>query len=126
MAKDFVTLTPDQLGIARLKRSAAKAAVPVKTQQVAMRARMLAPGGMKDNIRVINKGGAQPIGIIMVEHPAASFVLHGTRPHEIRPRNRKMLKFEVSGTTVFARLVHHPGTKPNNFLMKALIASKTL
>ena len=126
MAKDFGTFTPNQLGIERLKRSAAKAAVATKTAKVAGIARTIAPGSMKEHIRVVASGGAAPIGIIMVDHPAANFVLQGTKPHEIRPVRRKMLRFEVHGKVVYARVVHHPGTKPNNFLLKALIISKGL
>lgn len=35
----------------------------------------------------------------------------GTRPHLILPRRRKVLKFTVGGSVVFARRVNHPGTK---------------
>lgn len=40
----------------------------------------------------------------------------GTRPHIIRPRNAKVLRFKVGGKVVYASLVRHPGTKPNRFL----------
>ena len=40
----------------------------------------------------------------------------GTMPHIIRPNNRKMLKFETRGQTVFAHVVRHPGTKANRYL----------
>ncbi len=43
------------------------------------------------------------------------FVREGTRPHIIRPRNKKALKFEVGGEVIFATLVHHPGTKANPY-----------
>jgi hypothetical protein len=126
MARDFQSFTPNQLGVARLKRSAAKVAVGVQTEKVAMHARLLAPGSMKDEIRAIFTGGAAPIGIVMCDHPAASFVLHGTKAHVIKPRNRKVLKFEVNGRTVFAKMVNHPGTEANNFLMKAMIATRKI
>jgi hypothetical protein len=126
MARDFQSFTPNQLGITRLKRSSAKIATGLKTEQVAMRARLLAPGGMKDNIRVIFKGGPAPLGIVICDHEAASFVLHGTKAHVIKPRNRKVLKFEINGRTVFAKQVNHPGTEANNFLLKALIATRKL
>lgn len=69
----------------------------------------------------------------------ALFVDQGTRPHEIRPRNAKVLAFPRAGglitrstvghvrtrfkyggrttftSAVFRPLVHHPGTKPTNF-----------
>jgi len=61
----------------------------------------------------------------------ASFVEYGTRPHEITPRAAKALRFAVGGNrrlsgsprsgapVVFARRVHHPGTKPYPFLVPA-------
>ena len=49
----------------------------------------------------------------------ARFVEEGTRPHEIRPINGRLLVFQVRGKTVFTPLVHHPGTKPNPFMHRA-------
>lgn len=39
----------------------------------------------------------------------------GTPPHEIRPRARRMLRFSVGGTEVFARRVRHPGTRAQHY-----------
>jgi hypothetical protein len=39
----------------------------------------------------------------------------GTRPHLIRARNARALRFEVGGGTRFARSVRHPGTRPLRF-----------
>jgi hypothetical protein len=48
----------------------------------------------------------------------AKFVSLGTRPHEIRPRNPRVLAFPGGslGVRVFAVKVHHPGTQPNPYL----------
>lgn len=66
---------------------------------------------------------------------AAAFLEGGTRPHDIVPKRRKVLRFPSSGTSttlggrvrtgevrrlgnaafVFARRVHHPGTKKQPF-----------
>lgn len=41
----------------------------------------------------------------------------GTRPHVIRARNAKALRFiNSAGEVVFAQSVHHPGTRPNRYL----------
>lgn len=41
----------------------------------------------------------------------------GTRPHVIRPRNARALRFvNARGDVVFARAVRHPGTRPNRYL----------
>jgi hypothetical protein len=84
-----------------------------------------APGGMKQRIRAqIRRGpGGDFQGIIKVEHPAAIYVLNGTRPHRIVPRTAKALRFTVGGQVVFAQVVNHPGTKANNFLKEALRAA---
>jgi hypothetical protein len=44
----------------------------------------------------------------------------GTRPHIIRPRTKRVLKFTVGGRTVFAKMVRHPGTRARPFLDRAL------
>lgn len=49
----------------------------------------------------------------------AAPVHEGSRPHLIRPRNAKALRFVVGGRTVFAQLVHHPGGKARPFLRNA-------
>jgi HK97 gp10 family phage protein len=54
--------------------------------------------------------------------PYAGFVEHGTGPHEIRPRNKKVLKFTVHGKVVFARVVHHPGTQAQPYVRPAFQA----
>lgn len=60
----------------------------------------------------------------------AAYVEHGTRPHEITPKARKALRFapsaggrRLSGTprvgadVVFAKRVHHPGTRAQPYLI---------
>lgn len=68
---------------------------------------------------------------------AGAFLERGTRPHEIRPRNGSFLRFPAKGVSttlggmvrsgtarkfgsaayIFARVVHHPGTKAQPFLL---------
>ena len=60
----------------------------------------------------------------------AAFVERGTRPHEIRPRNRKVLRFAADagsarlsgsprkgGRVRFAKRVQHPGTRAQPFMV---------
>ena len=56
----------------------------------------------------------------------AVFVERGTRPHIIKPKRARALRFEVGGEVVFARLVRHPGTKPNPFFARALQKYRTV
>ena len=60
--------------------------------------------------------------IIGPDTPYAGYVEFGTKPHEIRPKTKKALAFKVGGQTVFARVVHHPGTKPNPFVQDSFDA----
>jgi hypothetical protein len=41
----------------------------------------------------------------------ARYVEQGTQPHDIVPSSAKALAFVAGGKQVFARRVHHPGTK---------------
>jgi hypothetical protein len=62
--------------------------------------------------------GAWPAIRIIGAKPYALFVHDGTPPHEIRPRQVSALRFysQRAGGFVFAKVVHHPGTRPNRFL----------
>lgn len=50
--------------------------------------------------------------------PYALFVIKGTRPHEIKPVNRKALYWE--GASYPVKVVHHPGNKPNDYFEKGV------
>ena len=49
----------------------------------------------------------------------AAAVHEGTRPHVIRPRVARALRFEMDGRVVFAKSVQHPGTRARPFLRNA-------
>ena len=114
----------DQGRITRLLRARggiAERKLRQRTDRVAEIAKREAPGTMPDYIssRVEEgRGGLQ--GVVECNHPAVRYVLDGTRPHIIRPRRARALRFDLGGRTVFAAVVHHPGTRPNNFLLRAL------
>ncbi len=64
-------------------------------------------------------------GIEIYMKKYAVYVEFGTPPHIIRPKNAKALHWTQSGvgprggkvkTDVFAKVVHHPGTRPNPFI----------
>lgn len=50
----------------------------------------------------------------------AQFVHDGTRPHEIRPRRARALRFIGRDGVVFAARVWHPGYRGNPFLASAV------
>jgi hypothetical protein len=92
-----------------------------RTSRVARIAEDEDPGSMGDYItwRVV-EGPKGLQGVIRCDHLAVLFVLKGTRPHIIRPHRKQVLHFFVDGQEVFTRLVHHPGTRPNDFMSRTL------
>ena len=92
-----------------------------RARRVEAAARRRAPGSMKDGIVSGLRGSGKNLhAYVASTHPASEFVINGTRPHQIRPVRAKALRFRVGGRIVYAKLVRHPGTKPNDFLNKAL------
>lgn len=56
--------------------------------------------------------------------PQATFLEEGTRPHVIRPRRAKALRFlNPAGDVIFAKVVHHPGTRAQPWLEPAIANS---
>lgn len=58
--------------------------------------------------------------------PYARYVLEGTRPHLIEPRNARVLRWLGPGGigVRYATRVHHPGTRPNPFPHRALFPAQ--
>ncbi|MEC3994980.1 hypothetical protein VSR01_16165 [Actinacidiphila sp. DG2A-62] len=108
--------------VLRLRNGAVGRRLAERTQRVAAIAAREAPGRMGQDVswKVIDTPrGLQ--GVITCDHPAVLYVPNGTRPHIIRPRRKTgVLRFVVDGEVVYARVVRHPGTKPNDFLGRAL------
>lgn len=105
----------------RLRNGVVARRLAGRTERTARIAEREAPGRMGNFVSwkvVDGPGGLQ--GVIVCDHPATRFVLDGTRPHIIRPRRKKALRFVVDGEVVFAAKVRHPGTRPNDFLGRAL------
>jgi HK97 gp10 family phage protein len=50
------------------------------------------------------------------------YVEFGTAPHIIRPKDADALKFSGSDGPVFAKVVNHPGTRPQPFIRTTLKA----
>ena len=59
-------------------------------------------------------------------HPLFSYVEYPTRPHTIVPRNGRFLVFTVGGRKVFARSVHHPGTRGRSANLPSLPISTSM
>lgn len=77
-------------------------------------------GQLRDSLAVTVVGSTVRVGPNV---PYASYVEFGTRPHDIRPKSEGgVLRFQMGGQTVFAKVVHHPGTKPQPFVRPAFEA----
>lgn len=77
--------------------------------------------GMGGNLRqsVKSRMTSRISGAVDVNAKYAIFVEEGTAPHDIRPKNKKGLANIRTGQ-FFGKLVHHPGTKANPFLQRAM------
>jgi hypothetical protein len=115
----------DRATLNRTLTDASRSELREASRQVVNRAKVLAPvdtGRLRASIkadppRIFSLRGSVKVGS-NVEY--AAMVNDGTRPHVIKAVNAKALRFKVGGRTVFARLVHHPGTRARPFLDRAL------
>lgn len=60
--------------------------------------------------RFISSSGRSVNWEILSPAPYSVFVENPTKPHIIRARNARALRFEIGGRVVFAKQVRHPGT----------------
>ncbi len=63
--------------------------------------------------------GGREIGHDPQRAPHALFVNVGTRPHVIRPKDKKALRWVVGNRFVFAKEVHHPGYRGDAYMIAA-------
>lgn len=64
-------------------------------------------------------GGGWEIGHDLQHAPHALFVHWGTRPHIIKPKNKKALRWAAGGAFAFAAKVKHPGNAPDKWMERA-------
>ena len=116
----------DQAALRRVITNASRRELTEAARQVVNRAKVLAPvdtGRLRASIRadpprIFSLRGSVTVGSD-VEY--SGYVNDGTRPHTIRPRRTGgVLRFQVGGQVVFARVVNHPGTRARPFLDRAL------
>lgn len=75
-------------------------------------------GALRKSIRYRTRVAASRAEMTFTASEVARFVIHGTRPHEIRPKTAKALFWEGAAHPV-ARVMH-PGTRPNDFVRRAI------
>lgn len=96
--------------------AALKAAAPVGKDQHDWQGALTHKGGtLRDSI-VGRASGPEGRGFYGVYY--GPYVVHGTRPHLILPRVKKALWWEGADHPVGK--VNHPGTKPNDFVRRAV------
>lgn len=115
----------DRAQLNRVMTNASREELREASRQVVNRAKVLAPvrtGRLRSSIRaepprIFSLRGSVKVGSDL---EYAAFVNDGTRPHTIRPRTKQVLRFQVGGRVVFAKVVNHPGARANPFLDRAL------
>lgn len=84
-----------------------EARVPVRT------------GRLRQSIAIREQSNSITVG---PDTEYAEFVEFGTRPHVIKPKNKKALAFMAGGQMVVVKQVNHPGTKAKPFVRPAFEA----
>lgn len=79
-------------------------------------------GNLKQRIRTFKINRLRSEVIPKVSY--AAYVHEGTPPHVIRPLVKQALANKRSGQ-FFGKVVHHPGTRPNPFLLRAFNKEKS-
>jgi len=115
----------DRAALNRTMTNASRQELREASRQVVNRAKVLAPvrtGRLRSSIRAEPPRFFSLRGMVKVgsDLEYAGFVNDGTRPHVIRPRRAKALRFTVGGRVVFAKVVNHPGQRAQPFLDRAL------
>ena len=115
----------------KLTHEKSNKAVKILTQDVYDNAKRgaskhIITGKMESNISLKVKGDA---GLVWIDDKNmlvdwknrkinyAMFVLFGSKPHTIEPKDKKALRFS---NFIFAKKVHHPGFRGDNFMQDAL------
>jgi hypothetical protein len=71
----------------------------------------------------VEGGGVTARGVVGFTADYARPVEEGARPHVIRPRRAKVLRFVVGGRVVFAPIVNHPGSRGAHMLREGAQAA---
>lgn len=75
-------------------------------------------GTTRKGIHAFVTNGSALEGQLISMGSATRFIEYGTKPHQINARGSAM-RFVVNGQAIFARRVHHPGTRPRPFMQEA-------
>ena len=115
----------DRAQLTRTIRGASRSELETTARQVMNRAKVLAPvdtGRLRASIRIEARRTLTLRSVFTIGSDVeyAQMVHDGTRPHIIRPKRAQALRFRIGGRIVYAKVVHHPGTKARPFLDRAM------
>ena len=74
-------------------------------------------GAMARSLKNAFSAGEYRIWHDMQHAPHAAFVHWGSRAHDIKPKNRKALRWPGRGGFIFAKFVRHPGYKGDPYFV---------
>ena len=74
-------------------------------------------GRLKSATRHEGQGDHRRVFVAKTVAPYFDYVVDGTRPHTIVPKNKQALFWPGAGHPV--KMVKHPGTKPNDYVTRA-------
>jgi hypothetical protein len=77
-------------------------------------------GALRNAVYLKTERGGYEIGIDHQSAPHVEFVHFKTRPHLIKPKNKKALRWAQGGKFFFAKAVQHPGYKGDPFFHDAV------
>lgn len=78
-------------------------------------------GAMRQGISSRIESAPESTSVVLYSTASyAPFVIGGTQPHTITPRNAQALRWTGPGGVSFAKSVNHPGTKANDFPEQAM------
>jgi len=116
----------DRAALNRTIRGASRNELEIAAREVMNRAKVLVPvdtGRLRASIRIEQRRNLALRSRYTIGSDVyyAPFVNDGTRPHIIKPRRPGgSLRFVIGGRVVYAKVVHHPGTRARPFLDRAL------
>lgn len=93
----------------------------LRLQMLAKQSAPKRSGLLAASIRVnYKRGAANPSVIVGSSLPYAYWVHEGTRPHLIRVKRNRQMRFVVRGRVIYAEVVNHPGSRADKFLSRHL------
>lgn len=108
-----------RVGDALTKQALASTAVEVEDYVAREAGKHNKTGALVRSIYKTPIPGGWEIGHDLQHAPHALFVHWGTRPHIIKPKNKKALRWAAGGAFAFAPKIKHPGNAPDKWMERA-------